>query len=91
MPQLFLVYSTCSLPPKKPHLCNPLLVLESTFLGTQGTDQVQKKPYHDHGDEETVTNPQQELREVAQRVLTLRVGGCESVLLGHGFTLEFHS
>lgn len=71
-------------------LCNPCSVLESTFPGTQGIDQVQKKPYHDHGDAETVTNPQQELREVAQSVLALGVGGSKSILLGHGVTLEFH-
>lgn len=65
-------------------------MLENTFPGTERTDKTQRKPYHDHGDAETVTNPQQELREVAQRVLALRVGGSESVLLGHGVTLEFH-
>lgn len=40
-------------------------MFESIFPGIQGADQIQKKPYHDHGDAETVTNPQQELREVA--------------------------
>lgn len=61
MPHLVLVYS---LPPKT-NLCNPFLMFESIFPGIQGADQIQKKPYHDHGDAETVTNPQQELREVA--------------------------
>lgn len=84
---LGLLYMQSSL---KKNLCKPLLVLESTFPGIQGVDQVQTKPYHDHGDAETVTNPQQELREVAQRVRAPRVGGSESILLGHGVTLEFH-
>lgn len=68
-------------------LCHLLLVLESTFPGTQGTEQFQKQFYHDHGDAETVTDPQQELRKVVQRLLALWTGSSESILLGHGVTL----
>lgn len=52
-------------------LCHLLLVPESTLPGTQGTEQVQKKSYHDHGDAETVTDPQKKLRKVVQRLLVL--------------------